>query len=166
MKKGKEKTFVRSVTEIATESGEVIRESKLEVAQFESEPPYVKLYLQDIGRLNGLTSTEQRLVYVLVHNMGWNNVVPAYKPIKEEIAKSLGVSYNTIEAAIKGLTRKGILIRRERGFYYMNPYLFGRGSWKDIKEIRLTIEYKENKRVLNTSISKQLDLFEQTKLAQ
>jgi hypothetical protein len=98
----KTKTYIREVNEI-TNDGEIIVQKRLETSNFESEPPYVKLYLQDIGRLNGLNTSEQKLLNELVFNMGYNNVVPGYKPIKEIIATRLGMPYNTLDKSIKEL---------------------------------------------------------------
>lgn len=161
MNKGKEKLYVREVTDIRNEDGEVISHSRTETSQFESEPPYVKVYLQDIARLNGLNPSEQKLVNELVFNMGYNNIVPSYKPVKEMIASKIGVSYNTVNEAIKSLYKKGVLIRKARGMYIMDPALFGRGSWKDIKNIRMTIDYHEDgTKTINTNVSKQLGLWD------
>lgn len=157
---GKTKTYIREVNEI-TNDGEVIVQKRQEVSNFEAEPPYVKLYLQDIGRLNGLSSSEQRLLNELVFNMGYNNVVPGYKPIKEIIAAKIGMAYNTLDKCIKELHKKGILIRKARGFYIMDPNLFGRGTWKDIQKIRMVVEYHpDGTKTINTDVSKQLGLFE------
>lgn len=163
-KEGKKQVFVQEVTQIETINGEVISTSSQNISVFEKEPPYVKLYLEDIGRLNNLNSSEQKVINELVFNMGFNNVVPSYKPVKELIAKRLGMQYNTLDKAIKELNRKGILIRQARGLYIMDPNIFGRGSWRDVKKIRMTIEYAEDgtKRI-NTEVSKQLGLFGHSK---
>lgn len=153
------KAYVREVREIKIEGGETIRQVATEVTMFEKEPPYVKLYLEDIGRLNGLSKSEQKLVNALVFNMGFNNVVPSYKPVKEMIAEKIGVSYNTVDKGIKTLFKKGILVRKARGFYIMDPQLFGRGSWNDVKKIRMIVDYNANgTKTINTEVSKDLDL--------
>ena len=160
--KGKEKIYVREVNEIKNiDTGEIIQSSRTEISSFEKEPPYVKVYLEDIGKLNGLNPAEQKLINELVFNMGYNNIVPAYKPIKQAIANKLELSYNTVNEAVKSLHKKGILIRKERGFYIMDPNIFGRGSWKDVKNIRMTIDYNDDgSKTINTEVSKQLGLFE------
>lgn len=153
------KVFVRNVTEVETTSGEVISSTSQQVSLFEKEPPYVKVYLEDIGRLNNLNTSEQKVINELVYNMGFNNVVPSYKPVKEMIALKLGMQYNTLDKAIKELHRKGILIRKARGLYIMDPLIFGRGSWKDVSKIRMTIEYlPDGSKQINTEISKALGL--------
>jgi len=153
------KAYVREVTIFETESGETVKQMATQLTMFEKEPPYVKLYLEDIGRLNGLTNSEQKLVNELVFNMGFNNVVPSYKPVKEMIANKLGMSYNTVDKGIKTLYKKGILIRKARGFYIMDPQLFGRGSWNDVKKIRMIVDYnKDGTKTINTEVSKDLGI--------
>lgn len=155
----KKKAYVKEVVQLTEESGEVLKQVTTQMTMFEKEPPYVKLYLEDIGRLNGLNNSEQKLVNELIFNMGYNNVVPSYKPVKEMIAERLGISYNTVEKGIKALYQKGILIRKARGFYIMDPNIFGRGSWKDVKSIRMVIEYNaDGTKTINTEISKQLNI--------
>jgi len=153
--------YVREVTDVVEMStGEVTINKRSEVASFEKEPAYVKLYLNDIGRLKGLNNSEQKLINELVFNMGYNNVVPAYKPVKELIAERLGIKFNTVNEALKSLHKKGILIRKARGFYIMDPNLFGRGSWKDVKSIRMVIDYNsDGTKSINAEVSKQLNLF-------
>lgn len=162
MKEGKKVVHLQTIETINTdENGVQINSVQQNVSSFEKEPAYVKVYLEDIGRLNGLNPSEQKLINELVFNMGYNNVVPSYKPIKQAIASKLGVSYNTVNEAIKSLHKKGILIRKARGFYIMDPNIFGRGSWKDVKKIRMTIEYDENgTKKINTEVSKQLALWD------
>ena len=153
------KVFVRNVTQVETTTGEVISSTSQQVSLFEKEPPYVKVYLEDIGRLNNLNASEQRVVNELVFNMGFNNVVPSYKPVKELIAQKLGMQYNTLDKAIKELHKKGILIRKARGLYIMDPHIFGRGSWKDVSKIRMTIDYlPDGSKAINTEISKALGI--------
>lgn len=159
---GKKVTHVRTHTTIdSAGSGEILSNVSTEISQFEKEPPYVKLYLQDIGRLNGLNNSEQKVLNELVFNMGYNNIVPSYKPVKQLIANKIGMQYNTLDKSIKELYNKGILIRKARGLYIMDPNLFGRGTWNEVKKIRMVIEYQaDGKKIINTTISKQLGLFE------
>ena len=55
--------------------------------------------------------------------MGYNNIVPSYKPVKQLIANKIGMQYNTLDKSIKELYNKGILIRKARGLYIMDPNL-------------------------------------------
>ncbi len=159
---GKKNIHIREINEITdSETGEVLQTKRQEVALFEKEPPYVKIYLQDIGKLNGLNKSEQIVLNELVLNMGYANIVPSYKPVKEMIASKLKMPYNTLDKAIKQLNKKGVLLRKARGLYIMDPNLFGRGAWSDIKKIRMVIDYNaDGTKSINTDVSKQLGLWE------
>lgn len=157
---GKKKIHTQSIENITYdgETGEVQRVHTQKVGAFEKERPFVKMYLDDLGDLIGLDPAVKSVLLELVKNMGYNNAVPAYKPIKEMIAKNIGVSLSTVNNGIQKLSDKGILIRKARGLYVVDPNYFGRGSWTDISKIKLTIEYKDGKKSISTEISRQLGL--------
>jgi hypothetical protein len=155
----KKKIHLQEVNVITTDfdNGEVLKETKTQVSMFESEPPYVKLYISDIVKLNGLPSYANDVLLHLVKNMGYNNIVPMYKPIKLMICNELGMKLNTMNKAIQELYEKNILIRAHRGLYMLDPLIFGRGSWKEIKDIRMTIDYNsDGKRVITSSINTEI----------
>jgi hypothetical protein len=131
-------------TTIVDENGEMVNKTTKNVGMFEKEPPYVKTYISDIQRLVGLPSFVNDVLLELLHNMGYNNIVPMYMPIKQMICNKLNISINTLNKSIDELYKKGILIRAARGMYLMDPNAFGRGTWNEIKNIRMTIEYKED----------------------
>lgn len=142
-KKGIYKTLETEV--IDSETGEVLQyKSETEKVYFDKEPDYVKLYLKDIVRLKELPPTSERLLMVIVKHMGYNNLFQAYKPLKLVICQQLGMSINTLNNQISNLRKAGILIPMDkygRGLYLVDPNLFARGNWKDIKNLRLVIDY-------------------------
>ncbi len=159
---GKKNLYIKEVVDVRDDgTGEIIESKRQEISQFEKEPPYVKIYLEDIGKLNGLNNSEQKILNELVHNMGYGNIIPSYKPVKEMMAKKINMPYNTLDKGIKELNKKGILIRKARGLYVMDPNIFGRGTWSDIKKIRMVIDYNEDgSKSINTDVSKQLGIWE------
>ena len=80
----------------------------------------------------------------LIKSMGYNNVIPAYKPIKEMICRNLGIKMDYLNKSIDAFYKAGLLIRLHRGIYMADPELFARGKWEDIKNLRLVIEYKKD----------------------
>jgi hypothetical protein len=160
MSEGKKNIKHQTVETVeSTPDGEWSKTTTVQSTAFEAEPAYVKLYLADIGKLKGLNQSEGDLMKELVRNMGYNNMIPLYKPIKELIAKKIPMNYNTLEAAIKKLKEKGVLIPKARGIYIMDPNIFGRGKWKDIKKIRMTVDYHEDgTKSINAETSTQLGL--------
>jgi hypothetical protein len=159
-KHGKKSVQIREISKVETSTGEEIKNTKTEVTGWEQEPPYVKMYLHDIGRLKDLNNSEQKLMNEIVLNMGYRNIVPGYKAVKEMMCEKLNMKYETLDKGIKNLYKKGILIRKARGLYVVDPNLFGRGSWSDVKNLRMVIHYHEDgTKSINTEISKQLNLF-------
>jgi predicted transcriptional regulator len=156
----KKAVVVSSHSIVDTVSGELIRNHEIKISQKETEPPYVKMYLEDISRIYGLPEKASRLLKVLVKNMSYTNIVAMYKPIKLMICSELNYSLNTVNAAVNDLVKQGVIIRVARGLYMVEPNLFGKGRWEDIKKIRMTVEYDEKgRKSVNTEVIKQLELF-------
>lgn len=142
-------------------TGEVVSEERTSAWQVDKEPDYVKLYIQDIMRLKDLPLSTSTILMCLLRNMGYNNLILAYAPIKNLICIELNISMNTLNKSIDNLYKQNILIRVARGIYLADPELFGRGKWTDIKDLRMTVHYDETgKKTINTNVSKeQLKLF-------
>lgn len=150
---------VKETIDIST--GEINSIERRSVFQIDKEPDYVKLYLKDIIRLKGLPPSTTMVLNALLQSMGYNNIIPAYSPIKKLICKDLNISVDTLNKAIDNLYKKGILIRLDRGIYMADPELFGRGNWSEIKDIRMMITYgADGKKHIKSEINKdQLKLF-------
>lgn len=134
---------VETIDHVDGDTGECLgTDIRIQSFQHEVEPPYVKLYTQDIGRLYGLTESTQSVLMALAKHMVYRtNVIVLYGPIKTILMQELGMNKNTFNKAIDTLYKQGILIRQSRACYVLDPELFGSGSWADVKRVRLSIEY-------------------------
>lgn len=134
-----------SITQVINhETGEIVEETRRASFIVDKEPDYIKMYIDDITRINDLPKGLSPILLELIKQMGYNNVIPAYKPIKLMVAERLGVSLNYLNTAIRVFHEKGLIIRVHRGIYMADPNLFARGKWEDIKNLRLVIEYKQD----------------------
>jgi hypothetical protein len=142
------------------ETGEMIITENTKIGFVDREPDYVKLYVKDIGMLKGIKKSSNKVLMEIIGQMGYNNLFIAYAPIKRNMCKILDMKMSTINMAIDDLYKSGILLRAERGVYLVDPELFARGKWSDIKKVRLMIEYdrETNKRVLRSDAPEQLKL--------
>ncbi len=134
---------VETIDHVDGTTGECLgTDIRVQTFQHEVEPPYVKLYTQDIGRLYGLTESTQSVLMALARHMVYRtNVIVLYGPIKTVLMQELGMNKNTFNKAIDTLFKQGILIRQSRACYVLDPELFGSGSWADVKRVRLSIDY-------------------------
>lgn len=146
------KVSVRKHSVIDNKTGEVTQEVESISYPFTAEEDYVKLYLKHACYLQGLQHSEHSILYELFQFMNYRNEIPLMKKYKEDILKETGLSMNTLNQALSRMVEKKILFRVQRGLYRVNPYLFGRGSWKNIKKLRMTIDYNPNDYKAKTTI--------------
>jgi predicted transcriptional regulator of viral defense system len=60
--------------------------------------------------------------------------------VKRLMCQKHGIgSPQTIANALSKMTKEGILLRIETGVYMLNPFLIGKGDWKDIQKLRLGV---------------------------
>lgn len=138
-------------------TGEIHEEyTKISTFKAEKEPPYVKLYTEDIGRLYGLNTSSRDVLTCLARHMVYKtNVIVLYGPIKTIMMKELGMNKNTFNKAIDMLYKAGFLIRQSRACYVLDPCIFGSGTWEDVKRVRLSIEYNlDGSKTIKTSLTK------------
>lgn len=161
-KKKLTQTEISQTVDIKT--GEIILD-KVKTKSFliDKEPNYVKLYLDDIARLKDVPTGMSKVLFQIMKSVSYNGIIMAYKPVKLLMCKDMGISMSYLNKCINTFHRQGILIRYARGVYIGDPNLFAKGSWKDIKNLRLVIEYNENgtKKLssnVNEEMAKQLKL--------
>ena len=149
------------VTEVIDhQTGEIIQTETVQTFQIENEPPYFKVYIKDVCRLQELNGRDTPdILYRICAMMGFKNMFLAYKPVKQAIADEIGCTVKHVENVIIKLKKKGILVPVDRAVYVLDPELFGKGKWKDIRDLRLNIEYKEDgTKQLSSSYGTQLKL--------
>lgn len=144
---GKKSVFKETEKTVITEDGEILNERhEVEKISFNVEPEYIKVYLEDIARLKDLPTSVSKVMYCLIKRMSYNNLIPVHRPIKQAIAHELGISENEIKRKIQQLYDAGFLVRVSRGYYIADPMLFGKGYWKNIRELQLNVTYDEHGR--------------------
>lgn len=130
------------------ETGEIT--SRTTVFQFDKEPNYIKLYFDCLGVVlgnDGLnTCLNDMLVEVLAlgsyANDGQHVVLNAYN--KKIVCERTNKGLKCLEKAIKKWTENGVLKRVARGTYQINPWIFGKGEWRDIKSLRATFDFSNS----------------------
>jgi len=131
------------------ESGEVKKETN--VYRLPQEPEFVKLYLNDILYYHDMPRGLNPILQVFLSNMNWENRLVLNMALKKRMAKKIGLSVASIDKAITKFVKGNILIREDTGMYLVNPYLFGKGNWEQIQEIRFNITYNLKGRTFSSS---------------
>ncbi len=141
--------YVEEEVKIDCETGEVKEKETKTTVRIPQEEDYVKIYIKHINYLNDLPQGLDAIIYAILKRISYKNQIVINAAIKRQIAEELGKKFNTINQYITKLVKNNILIRVDTGIYYLNPALYGKGSWKDILELRkkleIIIEYQEGK---------------------
>lgn len=145
------------------ETGEILASSheETESAYVETEPQYIKIYLDCILRFKGISSSLNPILLSLCRHMHYanqNQMVFVNKYVKELICEECGVKIKRVEQAIKQFTEAGILMRHARGVYLVNPYIISRGRWEDVKKLRATFDFMDGSIVLDTDANDKKDV--------
>ena len=131
---------------VDNKTGEVTAENTevIEMGYVDTEPQYIKVYLDCILRFKGISSSFNPILLSLCKHMQYadqNQIVFVNKYIKEIICSECGVKIKRVEQAIKEFVDSGLLMRKARGVYLVNPYIISRGKWEDIKRLRATFDF-------------------------
>lgn len=152
--KPEQKNIIRSKVKTTVDyiTGEIVEEHTESQYKVDREPDFVKLYLGDIGKLYNLPNTS--LLLAMLRKMNYDNEIILNASVKRSLSKSIGdnMGLANVEKLITAYVKRGILIRKDKGVYLFNPYLFGRGKWQDVSKIRLSIDYSPGLREIKAEI--------------
>jgi hypothetical protein len=121
------------------------------------EPSYIKFYIDDLSLLNKLTAGETKILLYVAASASYQGEALLPLVIKKRIATNAELSVQAVNNAITKFCAKGILKRLDTGLYELNPDLFARGKWREIRERRKAfytkITYQPNgERVIETDV--------------
>lgn len=147
--KGRKAIFekINQITDLTT--GEVIREESEVLLAKESEPEYIKLYLNCVCTFKGLNKALSPILIAFCSYMTWadskheKQVIFMNSYTKEQVGKDVGVTVDRVNQALRDITKADIFrkIEGKRGVYEVNPYIIARGKWTDIKNLRANFDF-------------------------
>jgi hypothetical protein len=131
--------FVQQTNKIDYSTGEVMEQEVYINKVIDTEPSYVKLYLDVIATFKQYSKAFSPILLGFLEYMSYANkqqIIFVNKPLKEKIANKCNVSLSRVEHALTEFVDVGIFFRVKRGEYHVNAEIFGKGDWRDIKKIR------------------------------
>jgi hypothetical protein len=145
-------TTVAQVVNLQT--GEVVESESTNVFQIPAEPPFVKMYLDDLCLLISVPESQKTLLLHLLRKLDYDGYITLSPRARKTIAKSLGVADQTFRNRLAELCKSGLIIRESTNEYMANPLYFARGDWKTIcarrQAFELRIKYSEKGREIKT----------------
>ncbi len=124
------------------------------------EPDFMKIYLDTMMSFQGIEGVSAKLIICMCNHVeGYNNaedsplVFQSTKYTKQLMSSELGVSLEMVNKYIKSLSDSGILTKTGmRGVYYVNPWVLARGSWSNIKKLRVYFDLVGGKWEVNAAL--------------
>ena len=81
------------------------------------------------------------MTYASTDDPNGGQVIYLNAALKKNIAIATGKTVKRIEQAITDFVKTGVFSRIATSTYQVNAALFGKGDWKDIKNIRATFDF-------------------------
>jgi hypothetical protein len=133
---------IETHTDVLT--GEILSQNRkvIELTKLEPEPDYVKMYVADLSKLVGLKEGHGRILPFIAASVGYDGFISLAGGRKARIALTAGCSVKSVNNAITEYVKAGILIRAGRAEYELNPMLFAKGEWRNIRERRQSFTAK------------------------
>lgn len=151
------------VTEVINDNTGELIDSSSKIISYAQEPPFVKLYFEDMLMLKEISGPGTKTIHALLPKMNYDNEIVVTGQMKEQLAKKMQMAKNTFEHSMGELVKKGILLKKGNNWYMVNPNLYGRGSWKDIYKLRMTITYSKEGKLIQVQPDFQKEInFENT----
>ena len=139
------------------EHGEIIKQTEYNVVKIPSEPPYIKLYIEDLANIYQLPKSSPDLLLELLKKLDYEGLISLNHSNKKQIAQRAGKAVKTLNNFLQELLKKDIFRRVDTGVFKPNPHLFGKGEWREIyrrREAWLKVSYTENgERTIDSSLS-------------
>lgn len=159
-KRMQQKLFEEVETTVDSQTGEIATTRKRQVYNIEKTPEFIMLFLKGISDYmtkTDLSSGQSKVLWAILGNyVTKNNYINLSAAIKEEIAMSIDSTKRTVDAYIRDLIKKDLILKEyvnKSPKFLLNPEIFGKGNWADIRKLRYEtrLEYDfEKKTALET----------------
>ena len=154
-----QKSVVRQITREATDfkTGEVRATESCQVFSLQTESPYVKLYVNDLGAILQLPEGARSLLLFMTKSMDFEGICTLNKSKKDRISKVINCTDRTIRNNLVKLCKANAIRQVGTGEYELNPNYFAKGDMREImrrqKDFAMTVTYtKEGTRDIKTDI--------------
>ena len=142
-------TSKTSSTIISEETGELISSQETVTMKIPTEPNFIKLYLDAVMYISYVPTSVSKVMMCILKRLPYADSkeqgVIINKYVRLKIANEIGCSEDYVKKSIIALVKGKLLIHdnssKRSCNYIVNPYVFGKGEWKDIEELRLSVKF-------------------------
>lgn len=163
----KDVSIYTNIERTIMDSGEIIETKTEKRIKNSDEPHFIKLYLDFVLTISDLSKSLNPILMAFLKHMSYANreekdggqIIYIASSLKKDIANDLNISIDRINQSITQFVKSGIFKRLDRSKYQINPSMFGRGEWIDIKSIKGNFEFSnKNVKINNVKIEQDEEL--------
>lgn len=145
------------------QTGEVTSETITNVVRLPQEPPYVKMYIDDLCQLMEIPAADRKTLELLLKKLDYEGFITLSPRFRKETCEKLGIKDQTFRNRLTRLCKSSIIRLHSTNEYEVNPRYFARGEWRHICERResfeMKIRYSDKGREIVTDRESQPELF-------
>lgn len=139
-----------ATTIVTMETGEIVETvNKKEWIVPREEPDFIKLYISAALEFNNVSCANAPLMTELLKYVTYaddaelgGQMVFLNGMLKDRICKKLHYADCTLRANMKKLCDGKIIRKVGKDTYQLNPFIFGKGDWNSIKNLRASFDWE------------------------
>ncbi|HGW9014250.1 TPA: hypothetical protein ACNEB8_005138 [Escherichia coli] len=155
-KTGNQKRVIRqTTTQVVDHDGVIKKETEELTIQFPQEPPYVKIYIDNLCAVTKAPDSLKDVLFLILRKLDYDGYIALSTRYRRGICKILGIKDGTLRNRLYTLSKMGIIASCGGNEYQANPNLFARGEWKKIieqrREFEMRIKYSPDGKTIITT---------------
>lgn len=131
-------TSLEETTIIDHETGVVTKEERVRTTNVPKEPPYVKMYIEDLSKILSIRPGPQNLLHLLASSADYENVIELTSRKRERMCVMLGITKQSFANYLFYLKKVDVIRDLGGQELMLNPHYFAKGNWIDIERQRST----------------------------
>jgi len=123
-------------------TGQVTEKINRKVVRKEKTPEFVMLFVDGVDTYTNAKLSKaqgQVMSQLLKYTIKNSNMLMMNKKVKEMIANDTSLKQDTVNSYLKILVKKNLVIRDD-SLFFLNPDIFGKGDFNEVKKLRHTLQ--------------------------
>ncbi len=125
----------------------------ISTGEISEEPNFVKLYIDDLCKVKGLSANQHMIFSFMLQNMNWDNLVGYGAYTKASFLKINNLANQTFNNNVASLVKANLIERVGRGEFRVNKKYAVKVEWSKVQSISWTTKYTKSGRVEKVEIN-------------
>ncbi len=129
------------------------KHTDFDTGEITEEPNFVKLYIDDLCKVKGLSANQHMIFSFMLQNMNWDNLVGYGAYTKASFLKINNLANQTFNNNVASLVKANLIERVGRGEFRVNKKYAVKVEWSKVQSISWTTKYTKSGRVEKVEIN-------------